>query len=306
MDNGIRFIKEFLGTRSNTSRDYIEHLINEFSKYEKEYRSDISKFSKEQILSILKEKKSSSLESLRVQVSIIRQYVLFCNMQDGVHTTNSYEEIDSDALRECISTENNGRVYLSREDLLDRLFDLYNPCDQFLMLAIYEGIGAYGDLLEEVFYSKKENIKEHSILLCSGRELDVSAELIHFAKLSSEQEQYDNLQDFVNFTPINLNVSKGYIINPRNNCIDTEDRFLSYNRGIRRFARIKKYLALNKITIPRLRICGFVYYAKKIMDNNKLTYDEAFDLEEFQALTKRYGYDAMKKSRLYASIKDYL
>lgn len=305
MNNELK--EEFISKYYGATESFVRFIFASVESLEESLSKDLADFLKEEIIDMLRGFGSGSVESLRVKTSILRQYTNYYmskNMsRDGI---NHYDEITTVELDECVNKVVKNNKYISREELLDLLKDFANPCDSYFMLAIYEGIGAYGEKMSELMLTSKSGIKEHSIELYGGRIIEVSDELIKLAIESSEMEVYDNLIENINHKTTMALAPYGLILNPRTTCRNPMNVTSAYSRCTMKFMRLKEYLGISHMSMPRLQLSGCGYELRKILEKNNTTYKEVFHTDEFQSVLKKYGYDNMQIGRFHQTIKDYL
>ncbi|MCI8513929.1 MAG: hypothetical protein HFI93_04780 [Lachnospiraceae bacterium] len=296
----------FLETYKGAPEGYVLSIFRRAEEFEEAWDKDVADFSRSQIIGYLRGLNSTSAETLRVKTSILRQYTNFCRKK-GLAFENHYNEIGTEELERCVNRFLLKEKYISPERLKELLEKMTNDCDRFLFLALYEGLGSYGEEYEEITLTKASGIKEHSILLCTGRDLPVSEELIKYARLSAAQEAYVTKGESLNgMNNQAFDKSQGLILNPRRNCRYPASKSYAYKRITTRVAKVKKDLNAKYLSIPRLQLSGMCTEFRRIMKENGLTYYEAFPREDMQAVIERYGYQNMVAGRLYAAIRGYL
>lgn len=297
-----RFLKEYKGAPEG----YVLSIFRRAEEFEEAWDKDVAEFKRSEIIGYLRGLNSTSAETLRVKTSILRQYTNFCR-ELGYPYVNHYNEIGTDELERCVNRFLLKEKYISRERLMELIDQMDNDCDKFLFLALYEGVGAHGEMYEEVTMTPVSGIKEHSLVLCTGRELSVSDELIHYAKLAAAQEAYVTQGQSLNgMNNQAFDKSLGLIMSPRKNCRYPASKEYAYKRITTRVAKVKKDLNAKYLSIPRLQLSGMCREIRKILAENGLTYYEAYKRDDMQAVIKRYGYDNMVAGRLYAAIRGYL
>jgi hypothetical protein len=305
MRNEERKLK-FLEVYKGAPEGYVLSIFRRAEEFEDAWDKDVADFSRSEIIGYLRGLNSTSAETLRVKTSILRQYTNFCR-QMGEAFENHYNEIGTEELERCVNRFLLKEKYISRERLMELLEQMDNDCDRYLFLALFEGLGSYGEEYEEITMTKASGIKEHSILLCTGRDLVVSDELIRYAKLSAAQDAYVTKGESLNgMNNQAFDKSQGLILNPRRNCRYPASKSYAYKRITTRVAKVKKDLNAKYLSIPRLQLSGMCTEIRKILKETGLTYYEAYHREDMQAVIYRYGYQNMVAGRLYAAIKGYL
>lgn len=298
--------RKFLETYKGAPEGYVLSIFRRAEEFEEAWDKDAAEFNRSEIIGYLRGLNSTSAETLRVKTSILRQYTNFCR-ELGYPYENHYNEIGTEELERCVNHFLLKEKYISRERLMEMIDQMDNDCDRFLFLALFEGLGSYGEMYEEVTMTKAFGIGEHSILLCTGRDLPVSDDLIRFARMSAAQEAYVTKGESLNgMNNQAFDKSMGFILNPRRNCRYPASREYAYKRITTRVAKVKKDLNAKYLSIPRLQLSGMCTEIRRILKETGLSYYEAYHREDMQDVIHRYGYQNMVAGRLYAAIKGYL
>lgn len=174
-----------------------EHLRSNYNllfkltaQKEKELNKDISNFTVSEIIDFYKTVIFTSSYSYLVvihnRLKNYAQYSLEHNMITDHQ--NHFNEIDNDIIYACINIGEAQRKYITREALIKILNRMPNPSDQFLCLALFEGIG--GAKLIDLSDLYPDSIKDNEITLLSGRTLLISDELVEYAMKSKDEYEY--------------------------------------------------------------------------------------------------------------------
>ena len=166
-------------------------LIGLFGKaemLEAMYDKDLYNFTEEQGIEFLKCLRSTSIESLGVQLSMIIRYVDWALSEnlviDGI---NHFREITKEQRDTCISAKAANKYYTFTEvkEMCERLSD--NPVNQYVILAPWYGIGAKER--EEIEQISIDNLHE-DVLIIKNRELPVDKYFIDIFKKSCNTYVY--------------------------------------------------------------------------------------------------------------------
>lgn len=298
------FKDKFIKEKSNVPLNFVNNAFNKANELEEFYEKDICNFTLDEIKNLLLTFNSTSIEYLRVLTSIFRKYTNYMIENNlSLDNINHYDSVDSKLLKTCVNKEVIKNKYLNREDLLKYMKQLPNPSDKWVLLSIYEGVK--GEKFCNVTLSKGIfNYDNRTIKLYDGCVFKPSNELFESAIKSYETYEYEGLK---NLGTKSMRLTGEEILKVRDNVMfDIEDKDKAYNRLLSRVRLIKNYLDIPTLTIPRLQLSGMVYQFKCIMKRENKTYGELFDTNEFLEIRKKFGYDKYVKSRLWATIKDYM
>lgn len=173
--------ERYLASRENEYqkiRNIAKVFFSASKKSEEMLDKDCSNFTVREILDMYSAYASRSWEHLLNFNSQLKIYTSWCLKEQLVKDNqNHYAEIDKDELYQCLNLGLKDELFITRKEL-EKNIKLDNPVnvsDQFLCLAIFEGLGGMGykdfiDLRPEQFHDGK--------VFLSDRELEVSELLI--------------------------------------------------------------------------------------------------------------------------------
>ena len=174
----------------------IRIVMNTFFKITKEYETylnkDCSNFTSKEILNMYSSIVTRSWEFLLNFNSQLKIYTSWCLKENLViDNQNHYEEFDKFDLYKCLNLGLKERMILTREELEKEIQQLPNVADQFLCLALFEGVGgpAYKD-----FYNLELDQFKGNTLNLEGRTLEVSTMLVERAKEAADEYQKYGLE----------------------------------------------------------------------------------------------------------------
>lgn len=190
----INYVKNDLGTKMSVG--YLETKFKNTETYETEYGKDLCDFTAYEIVDMYNRLGLRSLDTYIVMNSLLSLYTDWCLRENLVkdHINHYRAEINADVLNGCV---NKGLIYqqiLTREEVLGYCEELENPCDQFTILAIFEGISGfqYGDLLNLKMSDIRFEDGKYIAHLQSDRDIVVSSQLHSYASLSNEALEVDS------------------------------------------------------------------------------------------------------------------
>lgn len=188
--------QDYIKYNPNNNQRFSKVMTNYFNRAEeseKRFKKDLSQFTSSEIMAMYK---SFCTYSLSMLVVINNQFMNYTNWYmanvENKDNQNHYKEMRDDILLECIAYAAYKSNILTREQLLDMIKDFANPYEQFLYLALFEGVK--GDQMSDFYDLKMEDFdRKKKKLSLPGRKIDVSAELIHYAEDSSDEYQMYNI-----------------------------------------------------------------------------------------------------------------
>lgn len=181
-----------------TAREYqnlnIRKLMNTFWKisepFENAYGKDCSNFTTQEISEMYSSILTHSLQWLYNFNSQMQIYTSWCLSQNLIiDNQNHYNELTKKELALFVNVASKDARIISKDDLLSLLPTIPNVSDQFLALAIFEGLG--GNQFAD-FYNLTMDSFDGNNVTVGERTLHVSDKLVALAKKSAnEYEKYD-------------------------------------------------------------------------------------------------------------------
>ena len=232
---------------------YLSTQFNKIEKMENEFDKDLCNFTAYEIIEYYKMLNITSIESLAVMNSQFSLYTNWCLKQNLVKDNqNHFLEINYDILGECMNKALFNMRMVSRETILGWIDMLVNPRDQFIILALYEGIRGKENC--ELVQLKPEDVKGNIVTLCTGRQIKISDQLAKIIKQCIATDEYygGGGRSF----PL---IENGYVIKDYNN---VKDDVNSYQQGKRIYNSISRTIkAVDK---------KYIVTANSIVESGKL------------------------------------
>lgn len=277
------YLEEYKETNRNLKK-YMTVQFNKVSKMETTLNKDVSCFTVSEIISYYKLLCTPSFEVLMVLNNQFKKYTDYCLGRNLVpDSQNHYTEVNNDVLKTCINEGLANSKVITREALINELNNLNNPSDQFLVLALFEGI--YGKQYSELNGISMSNFSEDNVTLNSGRKLKVSKDLIHFAKDSSTEYEYYPYKDTNNRT-YKYDENDDGIIKRMYNATEGTDSAYAHNI-FNKIIRIKDTLGCNAINAKALMESGRIDMIKNLRKDGN-TVEETLRKNK-EAIEYRYG-----------------
>ena len=254
--------------------------FNRTEVIERYLEKDACDFTYVEIINYFKSVSTPSTQFLIVIKNYLEQYTRWC-LQNGFvkDGQNHYEEVTTDILRDiCTNSHTLKKRIISKSALMDTINDITRPCDKFLVLAIFEGLGnvRYADF----WYLTMDDFDgEYVQLKKQQRKLKVSPELIELAKISSET--YEDIGSFNDFK-----ASDNRIIKARSNTKDIESPAQLYRRIWLQLDRLTKQFGIF-MSAKGLKESGRIDMLKNLRINNE-SIAETYRRNK-EDIEKRYG-----------------
>lgn len=160
-------------------------FFNMTKEYEEKLGKDCSCFTTKEILNMYSAYTTRSWEYLLNFNSQLKIYTAWCIKESLVpDNQNHYEEIDKNDLFNCLNLGLKKNMILTRKELEKNISHIPNVSDQFLCLALFEGIGGVGFI---DFYELKKSNFHDNIVEVNGRKLEVSSMLFERAMESADE-----------------------------------------------------------------------------------------------------------------------
>lgn len=283
--------KEFLAQLDSENKTRLFNIAMDrksFTDFEKQH-GDVATWNKETVKKYYKLLDWSSSDYLLSVHRVFREYALFCKEKGYPENFDAYNEITTQDIDECLNHDK--EMILSRSEVISFAKSYINPVDRFIILGLFEGIGAYGRQLEELSKSMMTDIdkKEMTMHLCTGRDIPVSSILVQAAEKASNTYIY---KEAYGERVISLRADcKEWIIKPGAKAVEIHDprsRFLVLQRYMKRINRIKGLK--REISPDDLLMSGRVCLMKIVMEERGISLEEFFiDAEAVQEVDKIYG-----------------
>lgn len=282
----------------DTTKAMMHTYMNRIAQYEEQLDKDCCEFTREEVLTFYKEYNASSVVSISNMNSKYKVYTEWC-IEKGYTKENAYADLTIFDWEQCCSKE---KPIISREDLLS-LFTGYvgkivNPCDQFLCLALFEGI--CGVRMCEFMYLTMNDFKGNEVHLNTGRVLTVSNELIRLA------EESTNTYEKIPFGTVRASrplKDEPYIIKSAANVrTDTDSSRLLHLRNVLSLCKgATNVSAINQLSLIE---SGRIHMIKELQkEQGHKTWEEAFKAN-IDAINYRYE-PALKKDKITPYARKY-
>ncbi len=201
--------EQYLSERELSAPTSINNIRNAFDNtesFEEMYGRDVCEWSTKEIIEFYKYLDCKSVSRLIVLNSILFIYTNWCMNQLLVSDNqNHFSEIDTRIIGICINKLDLDNSVIDRETLLLLIQQLPNPCDQFLLLGLFEGFSGPNHVELSKFQYSDIDIEKSVANVSTGRTIPISRELINIAHEAKESTIYISMD---------RDGSKSYAIEP--------------------------------------------------------------------------------------------
>lgn len=291
--------KAFIQEKSEVTFPYnfLQRTFENAAPFEEKWERDLSNWNSKEIIEFYKYLGSSSTKVLENINGVFKDYTQYCLSRHIVEDMqNHYLEFRYDELSKYTNKLYKNDIY-TREEVLYIVNRLKNPCDSFIILALFEGIK--GNSLNEIINAKLSDINGNIITLCTGRELEISDELVDLAKKSESKYSY---YDILTGTEYMLENSTDVIVKFKDSLNKNVKDIIFYKRLYMRFRQITEYFKGEyNISISGIFESGRINYIKSLMQKDEDVYECL--LREKDKVAFRYSY--IVPGRYTIEYKDY-
>ena len=132
----------------------------------------------------------TSYSTLKVLNTMLSNYTEWCLRHNLVaDSQNHFDELSTKTIMSCVNTALAKTGIFTRKQLLANIEGFFNVSDKFLVLGLFEGLMGTG--MSDFWNVTSEDIDGNKLnLKGSGRVLEVSNELIKFARESIDEYDY--------------------------------------------------------------------------------------------------------------------
>lgn len=298
--------RRFIEIRNNEAtlpKGYLELQFRKVAVMEHKLQKDVSNFSFYDITEYYKTLNASSVNGLKVLNSQFSIYTDWCLKQNLVTDgQNHFLELRTEDYNNCINKALVKLSIFSREELLDLIYELPNPKDRFLILALFEGIK--GKDFSDITLLKPEDINGNICTLASGKQIEISDDLKDIIIATIAEDTYYSMSGHMQ-KKIPL-IDHGYIIKEYPNV--EVNAGTVYQSGRRLYSSLQR--AFEFLGVPHLK-ANDLYYSgiiHTIKTNAKVRSMKSIDYiysEYFEEMQDKYNIGKYKKA-IVEKYEDYL
>jgi len=280
------FIKDYMRSRIVAATS-LSAIFNKTSDFERKYDRDCSEFTKEEILDMYRKfgaKSKSVLENYNVY---LKHYTAFRIYHKQIDNENVYNEINKDAIKECIDPEIQNQLYITREELDDIENELFNFTDKAIIEALWNGIS--GKSMSDLVSLNRSMFSEdkRSLIFPDGRIIPISEKLSEYLDKAFSETEYLCYGNTIRVDKLN-----GYdtLYKERFNAFAGTSNDVKFRWVYRRFQNYRKQVDMPMLTMKNIQASGLLHKIKEGMLKNDCSMREFLYTDEGKQLALQYGY----------------
>lgn len=181
--------QRYIDHNPNNNHQFNKIMTNYFDRAEeteKRLKKDLALFTSAEIQAMYKELLTPSFNMLVVINNQFLNYTKWYMREVGtIDNQNHYMEMYDDVLMRCVSYAAQKSTIITRAKLLEIIADFKNPYEQFLYLALFEGLK--GEQMSDFYDLRMKDFPDQYTVRLPGRTLDISKELYYYAEDSAEE-----------------------------------------------------------------------------------------------------------------------
>ena len=301
-ENKRRFILERSG-EAILPNNYLECQFNKVESMEIELQKDVSNFTVYEIIEYYKMLNLTSAASLSVMNSQFSIYTQWCLQKNLVtDNQNHFLEISPKDINECVNRALFDMSIITRENVLEWVNEIINPRDQFILLALFEGIK--GKDFCEIVKLKPEDVNGNIAKLCTGRQVEISDKLVSVIQDCLSENIYYSVSGKNKKTmPL---IDNGYIVKSYPNIKNEVDDFQNGRRIYNSITRILKYFDTHEyMSANSISESGKLHMIKRKSQELGMTCEEYISSGNISEVEKQYDC-VITKSIYMMKYKSYL
>lgn len=267
-------------------------------EYEEKWNKDLAEFSVREITDFYKLMCSPSVSFLNNINCQFRLYTAWCQAQNMLaDNQNHYNEIDYKVLMSCVNIGLLKDKIITREKLLSLLPTLENPVDQFIPLAIFEGI--CGDQCVDLIALRKADVENGKCTIKNGQEVIMSFELMTYGRRAADEYTYYNSASAGKRKEFALDLSDDHVIK-KVITHSGQDEEVHYSTIQKKLRKMQDVLGVAGFTVKALKESGRIHLITETMKKYDCTIEEAInrnsDIENIYGEIQSYKAYAYKYS----------
>lgn len=219
---------------------------------------------------------------------------------------NHFDELDTEALNECLNYTKITQSILSYEKFMELInTKIKNEQDKFIFFCLFEGIK--GSDYQDISNLKMSDINEKGniVHLFSGKDVYVSQDFINICKAADAQTEYMGLTDGNHEMKL---IPGEYIYKEKFNSSKPNREKMGqsiYKTIIRNIDYI--YELSSTITAKSIRDSGLIYYLKKRAKKLNISVEELmYDKDNWADIADKYQFNVSTKKRWMMQYKEIL
>jgi len=282
--------REYIEYKTNNTvlpERQLERMFEKSERFEQKFDKDISCFTVSEIRYFYKMLNIASTNSLVVINSTLGLYTQWCLEKNLVpDSQNHFLEMTMDTINSLTNKLIKDASIISKETIYEWIEELENPCDQFILLALYEGIS--GKQMCELVNLRLSDFDGNKVTLHTGkmvrdhdgneteilRTITVSDKLVHLAHQAADEDNYYQRHEKdgdVYYTEVPYLPDKDLILKNYPNIQPDVSSFQLGRRLINKILRIAKIVDAEYLTTTLIITSGKLNFIKERCEALKIS-----------------------------------
>lgn len=304
--------EEFIELCSSGYKSQLKSSLKRIGEIEDKKGKDIAYFSKDEIIKTY-EWLDYTLTTTKTLNRLLAEYCDFYFKKIGVkHFNNQYRELSVDTMN-LVETKVTKKRMITHQEILSLVDDILNPCDKFLMYALYCGIAGTPKQCELCFLDE-DDLQEGNII--SIPSVDKEGNIIKNARfIKADDLLYSLAKESANTYVYKSTLSDSYdrklytnrIMKPASNEAK-ESNLSSCNSRLRsKFTTICEKYFVEDLTAGDIKWSGIIYNMRLIqVEMNLPSIFDVIKTEQFKKLREQYSIQSLRNNAIKESIKKYI
>lgn len=295
-DQKETFIKEYLRSKVIIETS-LYAIFKKVKPFEYQFDKDASEFTKDEILSMLRDFRSKSVNSILNYVVVLKHYSRWVT---GIIGGNDYESIGKADVIDLVNTDINGM--LSREDIDEIEDQLLNWSDKAIVELLWEGIA--GPSMTHIYNLSVENVDfENSVIIIGDELYPLTENLRYLLPKAFEEDELISYGETMRVVPVK---GIGSVYKERPNSLGAKSNDACFRYVYRKIRIFRDYLDIPGLTMKDLQSAGLWHYIQLGMKGTGLSMREFLKTKDGEALAKKYGFGDYWIDSIYMKYEQYL
>lgn len=304
--------EEFIDLQTDSYKRKLRASFKRIGEIEDQENSDLAYFSRD-VINKMYEQFDYTLTTTKTLNRLLAEYSDFYFKKMKIECfNNQYKELTVGTMH-LATVKTLKKQMITHQEILSLVDDILNPCDKFLMYALYNGIAGTPKQCELCFLDKND-LKERNVISLPA--VDKDGNIIKSARMiQADDLLYSLAEESADTYVYKSVVSDSYdrklytnrIIKPASDEAK-ESNLSSCNARIRkRFLTLCERYSIEDLSAGDIKWSGIIYNMKLIQVGMNLP--SIFDViktEQFNAIREQYNIKTLRNNALKESIKKYI
>lgn len=294
-DKKETFIKEYLRSKVMIETS-LYAIFKKVKPFEYKFNKDASEFTKDEILSMLKDFRSKSVNSILNYVVVLKHYSRWVTGSIG---RNDYEGIGKADVIDLVNTDTNGM--LSREDIDEIEDQLLNWSDKAIVELLWEGIA--GPSMTHIYNLSTENVDfDKNTIIIDNIIYPLTDNLRDLLPKAFAEDELMSYGETLRVVPVK---GIGRIYKERPNSLGAKTSDACFRYFYRKIRIFRDYLDIPGLTMKDLQSSGLWHYIQLGMKEAGLSMREFLKTKQGEILGRRYGFGDYWVDNIMAKYNQY-